>query len=212
MKKPLTKIAILSSLVVSISAASAAVPTAELKVVGTMTVPSCTVVSPDAGIYDIGKLSSSLVKPGTTVTVLAQINKTWTVNCDANTYLNFTPVDNRVGSSSDGSAAAFGLGKINDTGKIGYYTVQMRNATVDGKKSGVFTASSASFSQADTSYLNRGQRTGWAAGANTQNSGKVFVADLLVTPVLAGTNTMNGAITEDAKIDGSLTMNFAFGI
>lgn len=177
-----------------------------------MTVPSCTIASPDAGVYDIGKLSSSLVKSGTTVTVLAQINKTWTVNCDANTYLNFTPVDNRTGSSSDNSLTSFGLGKINNTGKIGYYTVQIWNATVDGKKSGVFTASSASFSQVASSYLTIGQRTGWAAGANTQSSGKVFVADLIVTPVLAGTNTMNGAITEDAKIDGSLTMNFAFGI
>ncbi|WP_145501865.1 DUF1120 domain-containing protein, partial [Yersinia similis] len=96
--KPLVKIAILSSLVISISAANAAVPTAELKVVGTVTVPSCTVVSPDAGVYDMGKLSSSLIKPGNAVTALEPINKTWTVNCDANTYLNFTPVDNRTGS------------------------------------------------------------------------------------------------------------------
>ncbi|MFQ6308427.1 fimbrial assembly protein, partial [Yersinia enterocolitica] len=83
MKKQLIGLTVLSSLVLGMTAAHAAPPTAELKVIGTLTVPSCTVASPDEGVYDFGKLSSSLVKSGTATTALTPMTKTWTVTCDA---------------------------------------------------------------------------------------------------------------------------------
>ncbi|CNH07686.1 beta-fimbriae major subunit [Yersinia aldovae] len=212
MKKQLAKITVLSSLILGINIANAAAPTAELKVTGTLTVPSCTVVAPANGVYDIGKLSSSLVKSGTATTVLAPITKSWTVNCDADTYLNFTPVDNRAATSSAVATTNFGLGTVNTTGKIGYYTAQIKNGNVDGKASSLFTSATSTFTLTPTANLTTGMRTGWSSAANTQSTGKIFTADITVTPVLAGTTTMAGPITEDAEIDGSMTMNFAFGI
>ncbi|QHB33068.1 DUF1120 domain-containing protein [Yersinia canariae] len=212
MKKQLAKITVLSSLIFGINAANAEAPTAELKVIGTLTVPSCIISPPDEGVYDFGNLSSSLVKSGTATTALSPMTKTWTISCDAETYLNFTPVDNRTASSSVAGTTNFGMGNVNGTGKIGYYTAQMKNGTVDGKTSSVFSSATSTFAVASTAALTTGLRTGWSSAANTQSTGKVFTADITVSPILAGTTTMGGPITEDAEIDGSMTMNFAFGI
>ncbi|WP_145490684.1 DUF1120 domain-containing protein [Yersinia rohdei] len=212
MKKQLIGLTVLSSVIFGSNVANAEVPTAELKVIGTLTVPSCTIVAPDEGVYDFGRLSASLVKSGTATTPITAQTKTWTVNCDADTYLNFTPVDNRVASSSSLAASAFGLGNVNNTGKIGFYTAQITQGTVDSKASNLFTTATNEISSAPAEDLMPGRRTGWASAANTQSSGKVFTANISVRPILGGTTTMGGPITEDVKIDGSMTMNFAFGI
>ncbi|HFR4113171.1 TPA: DUF1120 domain-containing protein [Yersinia enterocolitica] len=212
MKKQLAKITVLSSLIFGINAANAEAPTAELKVIGTLTVPSCTVNAPDDGVYDFGKLSSSLIKSGATTTALTPITKSWTVSCDAETYLNFTPVDNRAASVSTAGTTYFGMGNVNGTGKIGYYTAQIKNGTVDSKVSNLFSSANAVFTATTSAYLTKDMRTGWSSGANTQSVGKIFTADITVSPILGGTTVMGGPITEDAEIDGSMTMNFAFGI
>jgi Protein of unknown function (DUF1120) len=212
MKKQLAHITVLSSLVLGINTASADAPTAELKVIGTLTVPGCTVVAPDDGVYDFGRVSSSLVKSGTTTTPLSAIRKTWTVNCDADTYLNFTPVDNRAASASVVAATNFGMGNVNGTGKIGYYNAVMSAGTVDSVASNLFTSANATFTATSTAILTTNMRSGWSAAVNTQKLGKVFTADITVSPMLGGTTTMGGAITDDVELDGSMTMNFAFGI
>jgi Protein of unknown function (DUF1120) len=212
MKKQLANIIVLSSLIFGINTASADAPTAELKVIGTLTVPGCTVVAPDDGVYDFGKVSATKVKSGTTYTSLTPVTKTWTVNCDADTFLNFTPVDNRATSASEVAEMYFGLGNVNGTGKIGFYYAVMNNGTVDGVASNVFSSVNTTFPAVTGTNLTTGMRTGWSSAANTQKAGKVFTADITVNPLLGGTTTMGGPITEDVEIDGSLTMNFAFGI
>ena len=213
MKKSVLALSTLSALILSAGVAQAAdALTAELKVVGELTVPTCTVAATDDGIYDIGKQSATLIKPAASTTLTA-MTKTWTVTCDADTYMNFTPVDNRTASKSSSSTTAFGLGSVNDTGKIGYFTAIASNATVDGVSSRLFTSASATFTPAVSVNLTNGEKTGWATTvANTQYSGKVFVADIAVTPVLASSATMNGPITDNADIDGSVTLTFAYGI
>lgn len=212
MNKHVITVTALSSLLLAMANVQAAAPTAELKVTGELTVPTCTVAGADGGIYDLGKMSSTMIKPAAT-TALTAVTKTWTVTCDAETYLNFSPVDNRAASASAVLATNFGLGMVNGTGKIGYYTAQMKNATVDGVSSSLFTANSGTFTPATTANITTGSRSGWATSANnTQKSGKVFVADITVSPVLASTTTMNGPITDNVSIDGSMTLNFAYGI
>ncbi len=211
MKKNLmASFALLPILAVGISTAQAAAPTAELKVTGTLTVPSCTVTSANDGVYEIGKISATMVKPAAN-TPLETMSKTWTITCDAETYLNFKPVDNRADTASLAAAANFGLGSVNTTGKIGYYTVAMKNATVDGASSSVFSSATSSITSTTATNISTANRSGWSAGT-LQKSGKVFTADLDVTPNLASSAMMNGPVTEDSDIDGSLTLNFAYGI
>ena len=212
MKKTLFVLSVLSSLVIAADVAHAdPAPTAELKVVGELSVPTCTVDSADGGVYDIGKQSSNLIKPSAE-TGLNPMTKTWTVTCDAATYMNFTPTDNRAGSKSNAAATSFGLGSVNGTGKIGYFVAKATKGMVDGVSTGLFTSSAATFTSKSEAMLTSNQKTGWSTANNTQANGKVFVTDIEVTPVLASTTTMNGAITDATDIDGSVTLTFAYGI
>lgn len=196
-----------------IGIAYANAPTAELTVTGELTVPTCTVSATNDGVYDIGKLSPTTIS-ATATTTLASLTNTWTVSCDADTFMNFTPIDNRSGTASTTGANNFGLGTVNDTGMIGFYTVTASNATVDGATSRLFTTASTSISAAATATLTPGSKTGWAnaSGTAAQLAGKLFSVDLVVTPVLASSTTMNGSITDDTEIDGSATLNFSYGI
>ena len=212
MKKHVITATTLTSLLLALSQAQAEPLNAELIVKGELTVPSCEIAAADNGTYDLGKISGTMIKPSTTTTLTA-ISKTWTITCDADTYLNFSPEDNRKDSVSTAATTNFGLGMVNGTGKIGYYTAMMKNPTVDGKASYLFTSANTTVTSSATAAITTGQRSGWAStSANAQQSGKVFSADIVVTPVLASSTTMNGAITDLTDIDGSMTLKFAFGI
>lgn len=209
-----TKLLTLSSLLLAMATAQAAAPIAELKVKGQLVVPVCTVAAADDGIYDFGKQSATVVKPNADTTLPSMV-QTWTISCDAETYLNLTPTDNRADSASTTSTVNFGLGKVNDSGKIGYYTATMSNGMVDTVSTNLFITNNnviGTGAVKATAQIYTGGRSGWAATGTTQKSGKVFVTDITVTPTLASSATMNGPITEDTNLDGSLTLSFAYGI
>lgn len=202
--------ALLAFQVPGVSLAQSA-PTSSLTVKGSIGVPGCTVNAPDDGIYDFGRIAASLVKPGNATTTLTPITRTWTVTCDAQTYLSFSVIDNRAATASSVSPVNFGLGSVHSSGKIGFYTVALQKPTVDGVASTTYASTGASISSAATTLLGTNTKHGWAMG-NAQKEGKTFTADLTVTPTLAGSTVMGGAITDSVPLDGSLTLNFAFGL
>ena len=53
--------------------------------------------------------------------------------------------------------------------------------------------------------------TGWAEANSTLKSGKAFQAEVEITPYLSK-NADFGSIVSNVDLDGSATMNFAFGI
>ncbi len=191
--------------------ALAAAPTAELKVTGKLEVPGCTLTVEDEGTYDFGTISPTMVQAGTTHTALTPLAKTWNVACTGKTYLTYQIIDNRAASSSSVNAANFGLGNVNETGKLGYYKVLMSKATVDEKASSVLMTNNKTIASYPAATLYTGYTLGWSNGT-TLAAGQNFAALFEVQPQLAGTTTMNGPITDNAALDGSLTMNFAFGL
>ncbi|HDL8262643.1 TPA: DUF1120 domain-containing protein [Yersinia enterocolitica] len=213
MKTYIFKLTLFTSMILSV-AVQAAPPSAELKVKGKLGVPSCTVIAPDGGIYDLGKISATNVKSGIATTVLPTMTKTWTINCDAITYLSYTSIDNRLASVSDTSTTRnYGLGNINGTGKIGFYTATLSNSRVDGNSTSMYYRLSTGVATAGSSlFLIDSYYYGFSNASAVAIAGKSFSTDITITPTLAGTTTMNGPITEDATIDGSVTMNFSFGI
>lgn len=210
MKKSLLALAIVFIGSLSVNAYAAGAPNSELIVSGSLKVPSCTITPAADGVYDIGKQSATLVKPAAE-TQLATISQNWLVQCDADTYLVFTPIDNRADSSSKAGFTYFGLGHVNGEGKIGYFSAAITNGQVDGVSSKVFVTSIGAIGGAATANLASDARTGWSDGKQLQ-SGKLFSGDIVVSPVLGSTATMNGPVTEDTDIDGSLTLSFGFGI
>ena len=198
--------------------AVAAVDPSDLKVTGTIKTPVCTVNAGDNnGTYDYGKISTTLIKPGTTHTPLTKQTQTWTVDCNADTYITYTPIDNEHDSVSNPGTSSFGLGYINETGKIGYYSVKMSGGKVDGVDvQMMFADKGATYgtSQA-TSTLNLGTIFSWTSDNGTRSypkAGKLFVMDVAVEPFLAGSTTMNGSVKESVPLHGSVTLNYAFGI
>lgn len=174
--------------------------------------PSCTVSSANNGAYNIGRLSGSLLKANAN-TGLNPINKIWAVTCDAETYLTFNAIDNRADTVSTLGVGHYGLGPVNGTGKIGFYKVIMKNATVDGVKTNVFSSNSSTFNALSSVPLNTSNRAhGWASGNSVQKSGLAFTAELEVTPTLGSVTMMNGPITDHTVVDGSMSLNFSFGI
>ncbi|HDL7929368.1 TPA: DUF1120 domain-containing protein, partial [Yersinia enterocolitica] len=202
MKKQLIALTALSYLIFGFNAANAKAPTAELTVKGQVSPPGCIVMAPDGGVYNVGEIAGHTVKPSA-LTVLPSITKNWSVICDAETYVSVTGSDNRAGSSTSGGR--YGLGFVNGAGKIGDYGVYFSNAKVDGtakyfRKQEEAAAAILSLSIGPLNGLS------WVHANATKAPGKVFSADIEVMPRLGSVADMKGPITENVKIDGSMTL------
>ncbi|AHG18587.1 hypothetical protein Z042_02325 [Chania multitudinisentens RB-25] len=218
MKKHFLTLTALSSLLLAVANAQAAAPTAELQVAGKIGSPTCTIAAPNNGVYNLGAISASQLKPDA-ITRLSRLTKSWTITCDAMTYLTITPTDNRSDSMAvtypgGGATNHYGLGFVNGTGKIGAFLILFGgNSSVDGVPTTMCKGNPGQCTvQAGAAYLTRGNQTSWATTNNVLTAGRVFKTDLATDAYLASTSTMNGAITENTKIDGSATLNFAFAI
>ncbi|HDL8308440.1 TPA: DUF1120 domain-containing protein, partial [Yersinia enterocolitica] len=202
MKKQLIALTALSYLIFGFNAANAKAPTAELTVKGQVSPPGCIIMAPDGGVYNVGEIAGHTVKPSA-LTVLPSITKNWSVICDAETYVSVTGSDNRAGSSTSGGR--YGLGFVNGAGKIGDYGVYFSNAKVDGtakyfRKQEEAAAAILSLSIGPLNGLS------WVHANATKAPGKVFSADIEVMPRLGSVADMKGPITENVKIDGSMTL------
>ncbi|EMK7762745.1 TPA: DUF1120 domain-containing protein [Yersinia enterocolitica] len=208
MKKQLIALTALSYLIFGFNAANAKAPTAELTVKGQVSAPGCIIMAPDGGVYNVGEIAGHTVKPSA-LTVLPSITKNWSVICDAETYVSVTGSDNRAGSSTSGGR--YGLGFVNGAGKIGDYGVYFSNAKVDGtakyfRKQEEAAAAILSLSIGPLNGLS------WVHANATKAPGKVFSADIEVMPRLGSVADMKGPITENVKIDGSMTLSIIIGI
>ncbi|EKN4034356.1 DUF1120 domain-containing protein [Yersinia enterocolitica] len=208
MKKQLIALTALSYLIFGFNAANAKAPTAELTVKAQVSPPGCIIMAPDGGVYNVGEIAGHTVKPSA-LTVLPSITKNWSVICDAETYVSVTGSDNRAGSSTSGGR--YGLGFVNGAGKIGDYGVYFSNAKVDGtakyfRKQEEAAAAILSLSIGPLNGLS------WVHANATKAPGKVFSADIEVMPRLGSVADMKGPITENVKIDGSMTLSIIIGI
>lgn len=212
MKKTVRNLAALSSLLLS-AGSLAAGPSAEIKVVGELIAPTCDVSLQDNGVFDFGNISHTKIDLNHPVSI-GEKRGGLSVKCDADTPLTFRVVDNRVGTASVMGSKNFGLGHVNSTGKLGYYTVIATNPTVDQKRANLFvTANNTIPSAMVLAPLEHGKRVGWApSGARELAIGKSFAAELMVEAFLAKRSDMHGGIGDDVKLDGSTTLEFGFGL
>ncbi|MDV3467391.1 hypothetical protein RZA67_01390 [Stenotrophomonas sp. C3(2023)] len=208
--------AIAMALLGASAAQAAEITPTPLMVQGTIDVPACTVVVDNNGLYEIGELGPTDVKTGTSTSTLTPITKKWTVSCEGDTFMSFSVTDNRKGTASTNDNSQFGMGLVNGTGKLGYYSLAMKNPTVDTVASHVFATNRKNAGDnkgASTVVRTDGFVMGWAAPTSaTQQIGRVFAVDMEATPVLAGSQTMNGPIIDDVSLSGSLTFDFAYGL
>ncbi len=127
MKTRLTTLAA-SALLLS-SATTFAASSVDLTVKGLIVPSACTPSLSGGGVIDHGKISAKDLNSDR-ITVIGNNTLSMAVNCDAPILFALHSIDNRAGS---GLASDYGLGFINDTQKLGRYSLTLRNpVTGDG--------------------------------------------------------------------------------
>lgn len=213
MKKLVLNITAISSLFFSATSLAAG-PSAEIKVIGELTAPTCDVEMPNDGVFDFGTISHTKIQADKPSPLGVKGGGYLTVNCSASTPLTFKVIDNRLGTASMAGNEYLGLGSVNDSGKLGYYTVDMMNPTVDGKFAGLFVTADTTIANPSTKVrLEQGKRVGWVANGDGKLAiGNEFRAMITVTGFLAKRSDMHGGVGEGVNLDGSTTLEFGFGL
>ncbi|ELZ5939954.1 type 1 fimbrial protein [Providencia stuartii] len=188
---------------------------ANLKIMGTVKPPTCSINNGDESDIEYKFTVSPQMFPTTGNLRLTPETKRIEIVCDATTILNFMATDNRSDSVLlKGSANLFGLGKYgaDDSKNIGYYSIKMKNATTkannDAEETKVGISSDSDFNATQLG-VNFGRKIFWASKFGQFAAAQIFAADFEVIPVL------NGALKDfsgDVSLDGHATLAFSFSI
>ncbi|WP_411754907.1 hypothetical protein [Serratia sp. (in: enterobacteria)] len=189
----------------------AGLPSVEIKVAGEIEPSRCEIIAPNNGVYDFGKIRwpSRLNGPMT----LPAMTQSWRVRCGSAAYLDIIPEDNRAWAGGNMGGAYFSLGR-RDSQTLGKYMLGISNSRVDRVAVRSKTVGQP-MSQAGISSLLPGKRTRWLIPDNVSQitrlapAGRVFSLDITVSPQLT---IPENVATEAVSLDGSVTLDFAFGI
>jgi len=164
---------------------------ANITMSGALAPKVCHIRAPNEGVYDYGNVSSRGREY-----VFPEITQRWQVDCDGDINLNIVAIDNRQDSLSRVSRSYYGLGG-GDSEPVGYYRVLVSRAMVYSGGDGVMLNKS-------DFYLTNGEVVGFNI------PGSKYVFDLTVQPKITDMQRLSreGKI----KIDGSLSLNFKYGI
>lgn len=102
----------------------------DLSVKGTITPSACTPALTNGGVADFGKLSAKDLRPNQH-TYLPNQTLQMSVTCEAATLFAIAAKDNREGSESNLDYYNFGLGLINGSEKLGYFSLSLSGPMAD---------------------------------------------------------------------------------
>lgn len=194
-------------------AANAASSSTEFKVSGELNSKSlCDVIAGNGGVIELGKIQASAVRE--IETGLPSTIMDFEIKCSEKTQVSFQLIDNKAGTSGRDGPQNYGLGYINGTGKLGFYTMLAYEGSVDGIQQNLFsseTPTSASSSSPSVT-ITQGMYHGWVHYNTAVASGNNFKLKFMINPSLSSKDKMNGPLTEGAQLDGSATMNLLYGI
>ncbi|EPN2807056.1 DUF1120 domain-containing protein [Serratia marcescens] len=185
----------------------AAAPMLEVQVLGDIQHPGCTVMAPNGGTYDFGTVARTTTTRGGVV-ALPVITQTWRVRCEGDAYLSVTPVDNRQATRNVSDSIHFGLGHTADGHALGYFRMGVSNAR-QGTASAVLLTLGEGRAPYAQAFLTTGKRTEWGGENGLRRSAHEYAVDITVMPyVSVGEEAMPSTVA----LDGSVTLNFTFGI
>jgi len=181
-----------------------AAPSAELKVSGKIKHVGCSVIASNNGVYDYGSVPGNAADEQR----LPTLKQTWQVRCESDAYLAIIPTDNRAASRSAQDLHRFGLSTMADGRPVGYFLLGLTHATVNGAPAALRSRTAASAPPGSEVALIAGERSDWLLADATRAAGRTYTMDISVTPVLAA----NIPVTDKVELDGSVTLNFVFGL
>jgi len=191
--------------------AMAAAPSTTLKVAGQFADGNCQVtLSGNSGELSWEGISPSMLEQNNAVQLPSKAKKV-SVSCEQVAALSFKVIDNRKGTTDVSNPKYFGLGNVNQTGKVGHYLATTSDVFVDGQMVGIATMNSASNV---AHYFTPGEVAYWSdSGGKEVKLGKNFSFDLNIHPYLASIKNMGGVPSDgDNLLDGSMTLEFGFGV
>lgn len=178
----------------------------ELTVSGTLSQPACNVIPPGNGTYDFGQIIPAAQQRSGGMTLPA-ITQTWQVRCDGETYLAVIPTDNRMSTRSKTGEHYFGLGNGENGKPLGYFQLSVAQTAVEAATVAPRNLGNNAVAHGGIP-LKSGVRTDLLAQDRSRAGGRNYLLDITVMPYLAG----DVPVTETASLDGSVTLNFAFGL
>ncbi|MEQ4690858.1 hypothetical protein [Providencia manganoxydans] len=172
--------------------------------------PSCEVISPDGGQYQINKVQAHHIKRNDSFQ-LPEMNKTWLVICDIPVSLFLQFIDNRKDSSPIDNNY-FGLGNVNGNGKLGAYQIILNHAKIDDKPARIYVKDNATNGDSDKIIVSDNHIYGFSLNDNNITNGEKFSINILVKSKLNSLKETNGPLIDGAELDGSAELIFSFGI
>ncbi|HHR6502066.1 TPA: hypothetical protein ACS8CD_002611 [Providencia alcalifaciens] len=173
---------------------------------------TCEIVIPDGGQYQFNQLHARQFDP-IKMTEIPEISKTWQVSCNTPTQLLIQFSDNRSDTSQMGNESYFGLGKVNNQGRLGNYQLILNQPKVDGQSVGIGVVEGVGMIQrTQGEAVLKSKQYAWFTNENVLSSGKNFSVNIAVKPILNSLKETNGPIIEAMELDGSADIIFSFGI
>ncbi|AYM91791.1 hypothetical protein D9980_15105 [Serratia sp. 3ACOL1] len=175
--------------------------------------PSCDIQAPDGGEYAYAQLHASQFQARQS-TALPPMTRRWAVVCDAPTALTLQVRDVQSSSAPMGDSTQFGLGKVNGSGNLGHYQITLSHADIDGRAAQLYETSDASAPgiAAGQWAISTEKYYGWTERDGGASHGKLFAADITVSPVLNSLQLTNGPLVNGAELNGLAEVIFTFGL
>lgn len=170
---------------------------------GLITPSACTPMLSGGGMVDYGKIPTSDLNLDCP-TVLDSHTLQLSVSCDASALFALDLIDNRANSAP--TSITYGLGLINGTEKLGWYTIKLRNPIADGME----VQPIISRDQGKTWYRDNLWEPGMfvSIASMDDNSQPRPVQDLkmelVVSTTIARTDGLD--LSNEVSIDGSATL------
>jgi hypothetical protein len=206
-----TTVSLLTAALLITGASSAFAASTDLTVKGLITPSACTPNLANGGVVDYAKISASDLNQITDTPIGTQTLQV-TVNCDASALFAISAIDNRIGTASTAANVYFGLGLINETEKLGGYSLRFQDPiaespvnTLHSQDDGATWSRSKAGLFAPGYWMGFGSETagGWAPDA-LQN----LTANLVVDAFIARTDSLT--LTDEVKLDGSVTLQIEY--
>lgn len=161
--------------------------------------------------YRYNQLQANLFKL-TEMTPLPPVTQIWQINCSRPVAGMSIFVSG--GDIVSGDSSRFDLGPVNGDGSLGFYTVTLSEAQVDGNK--VFLSQSTeAISEGNpqkTILLRDGYYQNWVMQNGLPISGQSFSIEMEVSPILNSLEATRGPLVDGGKFDSNLYLGFSFGI
>ena len=200
--------ALFATLLLTGAGTAFAASSVDLTVRGLITPSACEPTLSGGGNVEIGKISAKDLKADEN-TFLTEQTMELTVTCDAPTLMAIEPKDNRPGSASEIDDAAFGLGLVNGSEKLGFFNMVVESAVADGADVGPIVSRDGGLTWTRLIFL---VNNGITSVANSTTIAPVpvqsLVANLTIAPGIAPASSLT--LTEEVPIDGSTTLTVKY--